>query len=556
MIGSFPFLASFSAEGHEDEVSHTYQVKSVGFPQAHSFSATASLTDTLILPDVEDKTMEARLRIFPDVLSELAAGTRSILREPYGCFEQVSSSNYPNILALRFMKRTNTGDPETLKKAKELLSKGYQKLMAYEIRGGGFEWFGKPPAHEALTAFGLIQFEAMREVLDEVDPNMINRTRKWLLSRRDGSGGFKQVRGKYGFSSAPVEVNNAYIVYALTESGVTDIELEYQTARLEALASGDMYRMALVALSALNLAKVDDYKELVQYLKTAVNDGGWANLQASSSIVRSYGKSLQVEVKALWALVLLEGKHQDMRFIQNLIEEIVSKRKGGGFGSTQATGLALQALSAYAETMSTRRGDGKLSLFVNGELMEDIAFTANNPTAISSRDFSDLLMANGSNEIEVRFENEDNAIPYSVDVTWHTKTPASDEVTDLRISTTLSKDTVSFNETVRLEAEIWNTKDRGLPMTMAIVGIPAGLSLQPWQLKELQDKEVFDFCEIIKGSLVIYYRELGPGEVKTIALDLKADVPGSYTGEANSTYLYYADEFKHYTKGNAIVIKP
>ena len=49
----------------------------------------------------------------------------------------------------------------------------------------------RDPGHEALTAYGLMQFTDMAEVRN-VDKDMLDRTRTWLLSRRDGNGGFSQ----------------------------------------------------------------------------------------------------------------------------------------------------------------------------------------------------------------------------------------------------------------------------------------------------------------------------------------------------------------------------
>ena len=92
-------------------------------------------------------------------------------------------------------------------------------------------------------------------------------------------------------------------------------------------------------------------------------------------------------------------------------------------------------------------------------------------------------------------------------------------------------------------------------MTVAVIGIPAGLSAQPWQLKEMQEKGVFDFYEILNGNLVVYYREIGPGAQHNINLDLKAEIPGSYTGAASSAYLYYTNEYKHWVEGNSVVIR-
>lgn len=91
-------------------------------------------------------------------------------------------------------------------------------------------------------------------------------------------------------------------------------------------------------------------------------------------------------------------------------------------------------------------------------------------------------------------------------------------------------------------------------MTLAVVGIPAGLSVQAWQLKELQEKGVFDFYEILGDRIAFYYREMGPSETRAINLDLKAEIPGRYTGAANTAYLYYTNEWKHWTKGLTVNI--
>ena len=37
-------------------------------------------------------------------------------------------------------------------------------LAGFEVQGGGFDWFGSAPAHEALTAYGALQFQDMAKV--------------------------------------------------------------------------------------------------------------------------------------------------------------------------------------------------------------------------------------------------------------------------------------------------------------------------------------------------------------------------------------------------------
>ena len=111
---------------------------------------------------------------------------------------------------------------------------------------------------------------------------------------------------------------------------------------------------------------------------------------------------------------------------------------------------------------------------------------------------------------------------------------------------------MKLNETVRYSVLLTNTSDTGVPMSMAVVGIPAGLSLQPWQLKELKEKGVFDFYEIMNDKLVLYYRELAPHQMQAINLDLKADLPGSFLSTASCAYLYYTSEFKYWTEGTKV----
>ena len=91
-------------------------------------------------------------------------------------------------------------------------------------------------------------------------------------------------------------------------------------------------------------------------------------------------------------------------------------------------------------------------------------------------------------------------------------------------------------------------------MITAVIGIPAGLSLQPWQLKELKEKQAFDFYEIRNGSLILYYREMAPNAIQIVNLDLRAEIPGTFTGSASAAYLYYTNEFKDWTAGNSITI--
>jgi hypothetical protein len=111
-------------------------------------------------------------------------------------------------------------------------------------------------------------------------------------------------------------------------------------------------------------------------------------------------------------------------------------------------------------------------------------------------------------------------------------------------------------ETVRLDVQVTNDRSMLQPMAIVKIGIPAGLSAQPWQLKEIMEKKEVAYYEIFDNYLVLYWMGFAANEVKKISLDLKAEVPGTYKGKASNTYLYYMPEHKHWNEGLDVNILP
>ena len=133
--------------------------------------------------------------------------------------------------------------------------------------------------------------------------------------------------------------------------------------------------------------------------------------------------------------------------------------------------------------------------------------------------------------------------------------PNTAEECKVVLNTKIASNKFKVGETIRLSSTLKNKTQDGLPMTMAIIGIPAGLTAQPWQLKELQEKKKVDFYEISGNKVVFYYRQMKPNEKREINLDLKAEVPGTFEAPASCAYLYYTNEFKYWTNYNNVTIK-
>ncbi len=548
--GLFPIDIRLKHPEFSDVIKHNLAVYPIGFPHSYNLSGRdMEKSGQFAIEDMEPGTLQGTAMLHINTLDELIAATQSILREPYGCFEQVSSATFPNIFVMQLMNATGQGDETTRKKAMQYIKNGYAKLAAYESSGGGFEWYGGSPGHEVLTAYGLIEFYEMKKLGINVNTKMIERAINFLKNRRNDDGTYKQNRGKYGFSAAPEVVNNAYIAYALAEIGQAD-EQAYTHALEEALQSKDMYRMALMANAAAKMNHTADYNKLVTLFNHATANG-FANLKAESSIV--YGSLLPTETTALWAIALIRADNPNWAVVEKCINYITSKRSYYGYGSTQATALSLQALTDYA-IMQQKATAGHMTLLVNNTKY-DFIFNEKTKSSIVNTGFVKSINTTGTNTISVKFDNAESTTPYSVIIQWNTYIPESSGKCPLRLTTTLSQTKMKQNETVRLNIKLQNTKAVGQPMSMAVIGIPAGLSAQPWQLKELQEKGVFDFYEILDNRLALYYREMGPSETRTINLDLKGDIPGTYIGAASSGYLYYTQEERHWVNGLKIVIE-
>jgi len=534
----------FESQGLRDGISTAITVAPMGFPVSLSFAGKQKTQAyQFVVSNLVNGSLKAKVTAYPNLISDLLKGIESILRAPYGCFEQTSTSSYPNLLVMNYLKNQENPDPAIYERAEILLNQGYSRLTTYETSQKGYEWFGSAPGHEALTAYGLLQFNDMKKVSDKVDQAMIDRTAKWLLSRRDGKGGFmRDPKALDSFGSADPKITNAYIVWALAEAGYREIEKELNASFDDAMSSKDPYRLSLVA-NALYAMKDDARgdKVLAQLLSTQAADGSFNGTMHSITV--SGGQSLMVETTALAISSMIAG-NGDMGKLTKAVEFLVSQRSGhGGFSTTQGTILSLRAMTKFAEHSKRTDEAGTMEIFVDGKKAGSRQYEKGERGAIEISGLEKFI-GTGKHEIEVKFVGVENPLPYSVAVDYSTTLPNSSDHCKVKLDTRLAGKQVKMGETLRLTASLQNTTATGLPMTMAVIGLPAGMSAQPWQLKEMQEQGVFDFYETRDNNLICYYRQMKPSELREIKLDLKADIPGTYDAPASAAYLYYTPEDK------------
>jgi hypothetical protein len=577
---SLAVLGSSDTVDEPDSIVRTMRVVPDGFPVSGSFSDLLEkrVTGTVEVPkDLVKGTLQVRLEVYPTSLADLVKGLDGLLREPGGCFEQSSSASYPNTLILDYLNQTNQADPEAAKKAKELLDRGYARLVSFECPDTptkskqGFEWFGAPDMpHEALTAYGLLQFKDMARV-SAVDADVIKRTQAFLMSRRDGQGGFKTSgRALDTFGRAPKHTTDAYIVWALVESDPDNAEkmdlakeiaaLKTEAMDAESRGGRDAYFVALVANVLLRRGDRETAIALLDRLRDRhMKDG--AVTGAETSVTRSGGRDLQIETTALAVLGWLRAN--DARYagaIRDSTRWITQQRAGaGGFGSTQSTILALKALTLYARTHAHPPEAGEIRLLVGGKPVASKRFTEHD-TEVIALDVSnpeEIFPTGARTDVEVVTDAK-NPYPFTLSVSGTALTLPSSEKCDVRLETRLARTEADEGAAVPLTVSLENRRQTGQGMAVAVVGLPAGMKVPTdmKQLTDLREKGLISFFEVRGRELVLYWRELAPEQKVTLSVDLVCDIPGEYHGPASRAYLYYTSEYKDWVAPLAVKIRP
>ncbi|MDY8135256.1 TonB-dependent receptor plug domain-containing protein [Aquimarina sp. 2201CG5-10] len=547
---------SVISSGTKDIVSKEVTILSPYFPNELSISGLNNQSFEFDINHVVKNSISAEFTIYTDIVGDVMNGVESMIQKPYGCFEQTSSSTYPNILILKYLKETGKSNIAIEKKAMNFIKEGYKRLIGFETKEGGFEWFGKTPPHETLTAYGILEFTEMKEIYPKVNQKMIQRTVDWLMSRRNGKGGFKKSNQGYdSFASSPTDVANAYIVYALSEAQIpVDIQKEYNFSYQDALQSMDTYKMALLALTSYNLNQPEKASTLITKIKENIDRHSFKELPVSNTITRSYGDSKNIETTAFTLLALMREKELNDTLISQGIEHLVNQRKGGRFGSTQSTCMALKTLIEYTKYNKKKiinSGD-TIELTINGKkLSTKLAINKNGKITIDG--ITDFIIE-GTQKVDVNFTNPEVTFPYALNITWDSSLPDSSPMGRVDLKTSITNKNYTVGDNIRMQVNAINTTEKRLPMVTTIIGIPSGASVQPWQLKEILEKQKVAFYEIFDNYLVLYWREFAPSETKTINLDLKADIAGKYQAPASTIYEYYADEYKKWISGNTLEI--
>jgi hypothetical protein len=515
-------------------------------------------------------SVRATLKIYPTSFSQLVEGLDNIFRMPYGCFEQTSSTTYPNVLALEYLKKTGQTAPAVEAKARQYIHLGYQRLLTFEVAGGGFDWFGRPPANRVLTAYGLMEFEDMARV-HEVDPNLIQRTRRWLLRQRASSGSWtpeghalhEDPTHGGGDGRMATLAATAYIAWAVFAS---DEAASDASRTREFLLSHkpdeikDPHVLALVANALLVLDRQGQdaapYLDRLDALKRTGDNGRlvwWEQEQSARTMFHGAGRSGSVETTALATLALLRGqKHRGS--VRGALAWLVAQKDGNGtWYSTQATVLALKALLAGTEK-PTEEKERRIQVKLGDNFTREIVIPADHSEVLYQLNLTRELAA-GRQVLELKETSGTNS-GYQVSVRYHVPAAKPKDDTDaLQIQVDYDRTEVPVNGVVQATARVVNAQKQNAPMLVVELPIPGGFAPEAGSLAKLvQERDVARY-QVQAGKVLLYLRDLPAGARLQLPYALRATLPVKVTAPGARVYEYYAPERQGHSRPVALAVQ-
>ncbi len=558
-IGRFKLTLSArmdGGEGREDIVVREIEVIPNGREQNIVFNGRleSSAQHDLIFPAnaIPDAT-SVLVRLYPGPLSQIIEGMDSILRMPGGCFEQTSSSTYPNVLALDYMKRTKKLTPEVHAKAEGYIANGYQRLLTFEVPGGGFSWFGQTPANKILTAYGLMEFSDMSKVSD-VDPRLIERTGAWLVSQQQPNGSWKPdtsfinegATNRYNSDTLRI---TAYIAWSLANTGYQGPAIEKARQFIESYAGPkpDAYTLAVIANLAADFRGDREFtrRSMQALIDARAETGDQVSWSSEETGVYSTGQSAAIETTGLATQALLKWG-QASEIVHKALNFISSKKQAAGnWGTTQATIMALRALLLATE-LSTSDVQGSLTLMLDGKPVQTLQLTKENNDLLHQFVFkgNEFILPLNDTSVQLKFEGT-GTLAYQVVgrffTPWEEKQPAE----LLSIDVAYDRTHLAQNDIATATATIRNNNSRTANMVMVDLGIPPGFELLSEDLQSLQEKSAgqksgrLEKFSLTATQAILYFNALSGHQTVTMSFRLRAKYPIRARTFASRIYEYY-----------------
>ena len=510
---------------------------------------------------------ELLVKLYPGLATSAVEGIDSMLKMPSGCFEQTTSTAWPNIMVYNYLLATGQDDDELLNRAIDLLRSGYQRILTFESPTGGYNWWGNnDPGNRILTAIALWQFADLEGII-ATDEAVADRHRAWLIEQQATDGSWPAGDALHaGNESLGEDVlrSTAYIATGLHYDGKAgssvQLALRYLRARVE--QTDDLYAVALVA-NLFALAAPDDplltvmLNRLVEAGET-VTDGQikWAFVGNSWTGARGGGTPGEVEMTGLVVQAMLQAGQHAAVAADGLTFLAATKDAFGNWYSTQATMNSLRALT-LAAAGATANANGTVEVLLGDEQVGEITLSEENADVHHTLDLSGQTLSSDTADIALRFAGEGTLMYQVIGTRYEPWSRPPAQVGSLGLSVTYDRSQVGVGEIVRVDAEVTSRLDEGaMDQVIVSVATAPGMVALADDLNRLVESGAVQRFERTDRRITFYLMALQPRERRQLRFGLQATRPVSAQHPPSRAYSYYNPDDQASTGASSVVVDP
>lgn len=446
-------------------------------------------------------SVKAIVKIYPSSFSQLVEGLDGIFQRPYGCFEQTSSTTYPNVLALDYLRRTGKSVPAVEAKARQYIQLGYQRLLGRQRADGSWSPDGR------------------------------------------------MLHGDPTRSDADVRLTTtAYVAWSVfghrPHTPGSQAALDWLTAHRPA-SIGDPYALALVANAvgaiADNPSAERPYLERLETMKRTSPDGKlawWEQAPGGRTTFYGAGMSGSVETTALGALAMVRSGHSPATARAALAWLAEQKDAQGTWHSTQATVLALKALLAGTGKPLGGDRERRIEIALDGKPARAVTIPPDQGDVVAQVDLSSLL-TQGTHRLSL-VDGTDTAAGYQVAFRYHVPGgAATSQEGPLAVDLAYDKTELATNDLVGVTATVTNRQPTVAPMVILDLPIPAGFAVEPDDFSRRVADGTIAKYQVTPRSVIVYLRRLALQQPLRLRYRLRATMPVKVTAPAARAYEYY-----------------
>jgi len=429
------------------------------------------------------------------------------------------------------------------------------------VSGGGFSWFGNPPANKVLTAYGLMEFSDMSKVYD-VDARVIERTANWLALQQSNDGSWVPDKGGIaeGIINRQTDTlrTTAYITWALLEAGYKKGEIDkgikYITPKINEV--DDAYAMAVIANALVGWKKGDAATEaaLNKLADLAIEEGNvayWKSKAPTSFGGRESAGDLETTALAAYAF-LKAGSHLALAS-KALTYLVQNKDAFGTWQSTQATVWSLKAF-IYALHGGVSETNAKVKIVINGKEASSFTITPADSDVMRQIDLRQYVKL-GDNSIRIDFEGKGAAL-YQISskyyMPWRMERVSKEP---LNIDVEYDRKELSVNDILKCKVKVKNNQNMTANMVIVDLGIPPGFEILSEDLTELVNSKVIEKYSMTGRQVTIYLSKIEARKTVEFGYRLKAKFPIKAKTPATMVYEYYTPSISGQSAPQMLVVE-